>query len=63
MRVTGPSQMTLELGPAQTGDRWSALPEQARVQVLALLARLIARGVLIDGEAGSGAAMEAENGF
>jgi hypothetical protein len=55
--------MTLELGPGQTGDRWSALPEQARAQVLALLARLIARGVLINGEAGSSAATEAENGF
>ena len=28
-------------------DRWAGLPEQARAQVLVLLARLIARGVLI----------------
>jgi hypothetical protein len=39
--------MVLELDPPSTADRWSRLPETARVQVLALLARLIARGVLV----------------
>jgi hypothetical protein len=29
-------------------DRWSALPERTRAEVLALLARLIARGILVD---------------
>ena len=30
------------------GCRWLALPEENRCQVLALLARLIARGALVD---------------
>jgi hypothetical protein len=34
-------------------DRWNALPEERRAEVLALLARLIARGVICPaGEAG-----------
>jgi hypothetical protein len=47
MRVAAAPQMVLELDPPSTADRWSRLPETARVQVLALLARLIARGVLV----------------
>jgi hypothetical protein len=31
-------------------DRWWALPEDVRRQVLALLARLIARGIVDEGE-------------
>jgi hypothetical protein len=47
----------LDLGPeiasavsaAMTPERgWWRLPEQARVEVIALLARLIARGVLVE---------------
>jgi hypothetical protein len=30
---------------------WDGLPEQARIEVLRLLARMIARGVLADGDA------------
>jgi hypothetical protein len=30
-------------------DRWWELPDATRAQVLALLARLIARGVLVEG--------------
>jgi hypothetical protein len=31
-----------------SGCRWQALPEDIRCQVLALLARLIAKGTLVD---------------
>jgi len=39
-------------------DRWAGLPEQARAEVLALLARMISRGAL----AGDGHAPEARAG-
>jgi hypothetical protein len=42
-------QLTLpDLGPARPVERWWSLPEATRSEVLTLLARLIARGVLID---------------
>jgi hypothetical protein len=42
-------QLTLpDLGPAGPAERWWSLPEATRSEVLTLLARLIARGVLID---------------
>ena len=37
-----------DLDPARPVDRWWSLPESTRSEVLTLLARLIARGVLID---------------
>jgi hypothetical protein len=37
-----------DLGPAGPAERWWSLPEATRGEVLTLLARLIARGVLID---------------
>ena len=37
-------------------DRWDTLPEARRAEVLALLGRLIARGVLADQVAGPGRA-------
>jgi hypothetical protein len=37
-----------DLDPARPAERWWSLPESTRSEVLALLARLIARGVLID---------------
>jgi hypothetical protein len=37
-----------ELEPARPVERWWSLPESTRSEVLTLLARLIARGVLID---------------
>jgi hypothetical protein len=41
-------QLTLpDLGPAGPAERWWSLPEATRSEVLTLLARLIARGVLI----------------
>ena len=40
--------MLPELGPAGPGERWRSLPESTRSEVLTLLARLIARSVLIE---------------
>ena len=37
-----------DLGPARPAERWWSLPESTRSEVLAVLARLIARSVLID---------------
>jgi hypothetical protein len=36
-----------DLGSARPAERWWSLPESTRGEVLTLLARLIARGVLI----------------
>jgi hypothetical protein len=48
-----PAQLSLEVDPGQAvgEQRWMALPPAAREQALVLLARLIARGVLVDEEA------------
>lgn len=45
-----PSQLSLDVAPPDDPDleRWSGLPDGAREQVLALLARLIARELLAD---------------
>lgn len=43
-------------------ERWWELPEATRVAVLALLARLIARGVLVSDEVAGGSAGEAGDG-
>jgi hypothetical protein len=53
LRVAPVSQTVLDLGPditsAMAVERgWWRLPESARVEVIALLARLIARGVLVE---------------
>ena len=56
MRVAPPCQLAFPLGDlALPADRWDTLPEARRAEVLALLGRLIARGVLagqITGRAG-----------
>lgn len=58
MRVAPPCQLALPMGDqADPADRWDTLPEARRAEVLALLGRLIARGVLagqITGRAGQG---------
>jgi hypothetical protein len=42
-------QLTLpDLGPERPAEQWWSLPEATRSEVLTLLARLIARGVLIN---------------
>jgi hypothetical protein len=49
---SGSLQPSLPVGqPASPADRWGQLPEEARGQVLVLLARLIARGI-VAGSAG-----------
>jgi hypothetical protein len=53
LRIVASVQLSLPLPAARTRaeELWATLPEAARTQVLALLARLIARGVLDDEEA------------
>ena len=53
LRIAAPSQPRLALGLDGVTGRWEELPEATRVSVLALLARLIAKGV-IDEEKGGG---------
>jgi hypothetical protein len=46
-------QLTLpELAPAPPGERWWSLPDTTRREVVTLLARLIARSVVIDPDSG-----------
>jgi hypothetical protein len=56
MRVAPPCQLALPMGDqVLPADRWDTLPEARRAEVLALLGRLIARGVLagpVPGQAG-----------
>ena len=56
MRVAPPCQLAFPIGDqALPADRWATLPEERRAEVLALLGRLIARGVLagqVPGRAG-----------
>lgn len=48
LRVSAPTQLPLVL-PDQPADQlWGSLPETVRATVLVLLARLIARGVIIE---------------
>jgi len=49
MRVAVPRQLAFGLADLPVpACRWQALPEETRAQVLALLARLIARGALAE---------------
>ena len=49
MRVAVPRQLAFGLADLPVPVcRWQALPEETRTQVLALLARLIARGALAE---------------
>lgn len=59
LRVAPPCQLALPIsdGPSPV-DQWAALPEPQRAQALALLARLIARGVIEGGQAGGEATDE-----
>lgn len=51
LRVANARQLTLLVGEDDTEQLWwSGLPEQVRVEVLRLLARMISRGVLLDGD-------------
>ena len=56
LRIAPARQLALFAGQAgPAAGQWHALPEQARAEVLALLARIIARGVV----AGDGRALAA----
>jgi hypothetical protein len=51
LRIAAPSQLSLTLSSSAVphgAQVWIALPDAAREQVLVLLARLIARGVIAD---------------
>ena len=51
LRVAGPCQLSLGLLDLPvSASRWQSLPEENRGQVLALLARMIAKGALIDND-------------
>jgi hypothetical protein len=52
LRIAPARQLVLFDGQAGPGaGYWDGLPEQARAEILVLLARMIARGVLAAGEA------------
>lgn len=51
LRIAAPAQLSLTFSPGEMVrglQLWTALPDAAREQVLVLLARLIARGVIAD---------------
>jgi hypothetical protein len=55
LRIAPARQLALFAGqPGPSAGHWDGLPEQARAEVLVLLARLIARGVAADGERSAG---------
>ncbi len=51
LRIAPARQLALFAGPGDAAARWDELPEQARARVLAVLAAMIARGVLGEGRA------------
>jgi hypothetical protein len=56
MTIAADCQLALPITETGSGAKgWEELPEQARATVLVLLARLIARGVLIADELAEGA--------
>lgn len=59
MRVVPACQLAFDVGggPA-AADLWARLPETAQVQVMGLLAAMIAAGVLVEGGAASVAAAD-----
>jgi hypothetical protein len=50
LRIAASGQPRLHLDDHSATGRWDSLPEPTQVSVLALLARLIARGVTSDEE-------------
>jgi hypothetical protein len=53
LRITRPAQLAVAGGaPACHREVWAGLPEAARRRALALLARMIAKGVLDTGSPG-----------
>jgi hypothetical protein len=59
LRIAPARQLALFAGQEAPGGRWDGLPERARAEVLVLLARIIARGVLAgDGQPPAGGSGE-----
>ena len=52
LRIVASAPLRLRLDDEDMTGRWEDLPELTRVSVLALLARLIAKGVVSDEEDG-----------
>jgi len=48
IRIAAATQLRLLWEPECVGERWEHLPEPTRAQVLTLLARMIAKGVLVE---------------
>ena len=48
VRIAAAVQLRLPWEQGCVGGRWELLPERTRAQVLTLLARMIARGVLVE---------------
>ena len=48
LRIASATQLLLPWEQGCVGGRWELLPERTRAQVLTLLARMIARGVLVE---------------
>ena len=60
LRIAPARQLALLAGrPGPAAGHWDGLPEQARVEVLVLLARMIARGVVPTAAATGHAGQEA----
>lgn len=53
LRIVAPAQLRLTVGE-EVGGSWWDLPEATRVEVLGLLSRLIAKGVLDEEEGHDG---------
>jgi hypothetical protein len=59
MRVVPARQLALDVGGGSAAaDLWARLPETAQVQVMGLLAAMIAAGVLVEGHGASVAAAD-----
>lgn len=54
LRIAPPTQLGLAWEDERFGAEWGALPEATRAAVLSLLARLIAKGVLVEEDGGDG---------
>jgi hypothetical protein len=64
LRIAPARQLALFAGrPGPAAGHWDGLPEQARAEILVLLARMIARGVVTsDGQRSGGPAAQEVSG-
>lgn len=53
LRIAAAAQMSLDVGDGRTDQLWAVLPERARVETLAVLAGMIAGG-MVAGESTAG---------